>query len=248
MAAVLFVHGAGGGGWEWNIWARVFAANGCLVRAPDLQPVPGGLTQTRLADYSDQVAAHLGALRRELVAGPDTLVGGKRGKNVQKIVLVGASLGGLLALMNAEHADALILVNPIPPAPVNGRLPERDAYPAIIPWGANASLESTRRALPDADEATCLYAFRRWRDESGAVMNSAQAGVVVARPNCPVLMIASEHDADIPVTISAGLAHAYGAELRVVPDASHVGPLLGRTANCVAESAVAWLNSSVFKN
>ena len=30
----VFVHGAGGGGWEWGVWARVFAAEGWAVLAP----------------------------------------------------------------------------------------------------------------------------------------------------------------------------------------------------------------------
>ena len=49
--AVVFVHGAGGGGWEWDAWARVFAAEGWRVFAPDLQPAAEGLAATRLDDY-----------------------------------------------------------------------------------------------------------------------------------------------------------------------------------------------------
>jgi pimeloyl-ACP methyl ester carboxylesterase len=245
---VLFVHGAGGGGWEWNVWTRVFTAGGFHVRAPDLRPVVAGLARTQLADYSEQVRAHIEALRRELSACSEPRAHVRRDASELKIVLIGASLGGLLALMNAEHVDALVLINPMPPAPLNSQLPERDAYPAIIPWGAGASLESTRRALPDADEATCLYAFRRWRDESGAVMNAARAGVNAARPDRPLLILASEHDMDIPPTIGAELARAYDADLRVIPNTRHVGPLLGRIAISVAESAVAWLNGSALKN
>jgi pimeloyl-ACP methyl ester carboxylesterase len=163
-------------------------------------------------------------------------------------VLIGASLGGLLALMNAEYADALVLINPIPPAPLSAQLPERAAYPAIIPWGANASLDNTRRALPDADEAACLYAFRRWRDESGDVMNTAWAGVVVATAKCPLLVFASECDTDIPPTLRANLAQSLAGDFFVVANASHVGPLLGRSAASVAERAVAWLNGLNSKN
>ena len=51
----VFVHGAGGGGWEWNIWRRVFAASGWHTTAPDLQPVAAGLAATRLDAYAEQV-------------------------------------------------------------------------------------------------------------------------------------------------------------------------------------------------
>jgi pimeloyl-ACP methyl ester carboxylesterase len=233
MPAALFVHGAGGGGWEWNVWARLFAADGFAVHAPDLQPGVGGLTATRLADYSRQVVVQLESLGQD---------------RARKIVVVGASLGGLLALMNAGRAHALVLVNPIPPSPLHLRLPERDDYPEVISWGANASLESTRRSLPDADDAACLYAFRRWRDESGAVMNAARDGVVVVKPDCPLLVIASEHDTDIPSAISAELSRAFGSDILVAPNSSHVGPLLGRNATHIAKHAIAWLNDSAPKS
>src|SRR5262245_22654140 len=40
---VLMIPGAGGGGWEWGIWQRVFEAAGWRVFAPDLVPGEGGL-------------------------------------------------------------------------------------------------------------------------------------------------------------------------------------------------------------
>ena len=49
--AALFVHGAGGGGWEWNVWRGVFEAAGFHVEAPDLMPVHGDVAATRLQDY-----------------------------------------------------------------------------------------------------------------------------------------------------------------------------------------------------
>lgn len=223
--SVLFVHGAGGGGWEWAVWARVFAAQGWRVAMPDLVPAPAGLAGTALGDYRAQVVAAAGALPAPRV-------------------LVGASLGGLLALMAAEEVapSALLLVNPLPPAPFASELPSRAPYPAIVRWGRDASLAGTRRALPDADESTALFAFRRWRDESGAVLEAARAGVGIAPPRCPSRVIASDADDDVPAVVSARLASACGADLVRVPG-SHVGPLLGRQAADVAVQAVTWLNA-----
>lgn len=225
--SALFVHGAGGGGWEWTVWMRVFAAHGWRTAAPDLLPAPGGLAVTRLQDYLAQTTAAAGALPAPRV-------------------LLGASLGGLLALMMAERVApaALVLVNPLPPAPFAAELPARAPYPAIVPWRREATLAGTRRALPDADEATCLYAFRRWRDEAGAVLNAARAGVEVAPPACPVLVIASSDDEDVPPTLTARFADALGADLLRVPG-SHVGPLLGRQVAAMTAQTVAWLNVRV---
>lgn len=221
--SAVFVHGAGGGGWEWAAWARVFAAHGHAVLAPDLRPGPGGLAATALDDYAGQVGEWIATARQ---ASPG------RG-----VVLVGASLGGLLALMNRAHADALVLVNPMPPEGLPG--PRVDA--GIVPWGRDASLAGTRRALPDADDLATLHAFRRWRDESGLVLRQARAGVPCAAAGAPALVMASADDTDVPAERSAALAAALGASLLHL-SGSHVGPLLGRQAAAAAAQAVEWLN------
>jgi len=220
---VLFLHGAGGGGWEWNIWQRIFQAHGFNVHAPDLLPSSAGLEKTSLQEYSQQVQQHLLTM------------------DSPKII-IGASLGGLLALMNAELAGALILVNPMPPAPLHLQMAPKEKYSAIIPWRKNASLAGSRRALFDSDEMTCLFAFRHWRDESGAVMNAAMAGIEVTQAICPVLVMASELDIDVAFSVTKNLADKLNASFIVLPKTSHVGPLLGRNAAQFALQAVAFLN------
>jgi pimeloyl-ACP methyl ester carboxylesterase len=220
------VHGAGGGGWEWNAWTRVFAAAGWQVRAPDLEPVAAGLAATRLDDYQDQVAAHLARLPRPRV-------------------LFGASLGGLLALRGAEAADALVLVNPLPPQPWHVQLPARTHSAAIEAWGARASLHGTRRAIADAGAGDAWFAFRRWRDESGAVLDAARAGVECVVPACPVLVVASGLDREVPVEASAAVAAWCGGEAMTLAEADHVGPLLGRNAARIATDVLTWLNVKI---
>lgn len=222
MRAALLLHGAGGGGWEWTLWRDVLQTYAIAVDAPDLQPAAAGLADTRLHDYVDQAAQALAALPRPRVA-------------------IGASLGGLIALRIAHAADALVLVNPIPPAPWHARLPRRD-WPPIVPWRRDARLASTRRALPDADPATALYAFRRWRDESGLVMREAHAGIEIAPPAVRTLCIASIDDADVPAAATEALAAEVQAELWTLKGASHVGPLLGRDAAELAARVAGWLS------
>lgn len=217
----LLIHGAGGGGWEWALWRAVFEAHGIETRAPDLQPAAAGLPATAWPDYLAQVRDACASLERPRV-------------------LVGASLGGLLAAACADRADALVLVNPLPPAPWATRLPASDR-PDTVPWGRNARLDSTRRALPDADDATALHAFRRWRDDSGRVLREALAGVSVDVPACPVLCIVSAADSDVPPELTVEFAAAWNSSLLRVPSTSHVGPLLGRDATRVAAHAVEWM-------
>ena len=51
----VFVHGAGGGGWEWAIWQRVFAAHGWRSVARDLLPVQ----KLKRSQLHRQVLKHL---------------------------------------------------------------------------------------------------------------------------------------------------------------------------------------------
>jgi pimeloyl-ACP methyl ester carboxylesterase len=219
------VHGAGGGGWEFNAWSRVFAAAGWRVEAPDLQPVSQGLAATGFDDYQAQACAWLAALPRPRV-------------------LVGASLGGLLALRCADAADALVLVNPLPPDPWHARMPPSSPS-SIEAWGARANLAGTRRALPDAGAGDAWFAFRRWRNESGAVLAAARAGIECAKPACPVFVVASRCDADVPVDASRAVAEWCSAQWLELEDASHVGALIGRHAVGAAVAVVTWLNVKI---
>lgn len=219
---VLLIHGAGAGGWEWNVWREVLHARGLTTSAPDLQAAAAGLAATTLDDYRGQVRAALDAAPRPCA-------------------LAGASLGGLLAMLCADRADALVLVNPLPPAPWAAQLPGRD-WPAIVPWRRDARLASTRRALPDADEAAAVYALRRWRDESGAVLREAHAGVEAPTPAGPVLCLASAADEDVPARTTAQFAQAWGARLWRCPHSTHAGPLLGRRAADTASAVADWLS------
>lgn len=224
MTAAVLVHGAGGGGWEWRIWAETLRIGGFDVLAPDLQPARGDLAATRLADYRAQVVDWC-----RTAASP--------------FVLIGASLGGLLALAAAGPTApaALILVNAMPPSGIEPR-PDFRRRPSVVPWSMSP-LANTHAALPDADAATVRWTHRRWRDESGRVLNEAAAGITVEAPECPILVMASGDDDDIPPVSSRSLADAFSADFVELPGCSHLGILLGRSAATAAAVAVAWLNA-----
>jgi hypothetical protein len=99
--------------------------------------------------------------------------------------------------------------------------------------------------MRDSDEATSLYAFRHWRDESGAVLREVYAGIKAAAPMRPTLFVLSSKDDDIPPSLSISIASAWRAEVMQTVASSHVGPLLGRAAPAIAGQTVAWLNGEM---
>lgn len=223
----LFVHGAGATGGQWAIWRRRFASEGIASLAPDRPPSPAGLEATGLDDHIAHVRASLLALRaaRE---GP--------------LLLVGASLGALLALAAAADLRgdlALVLVNPLPPAPWAAGLPADVVEGGRRAWSTQGRFESTDRALPGRPFPERHAAFHAWRDESARLLVEARAGLVVPEPVVPVLVIAAEGDAVVPIEVASRFALGVGASLLRVPG-GHLGPVMGQGAASAAGLALAW--------
>jgi pimeloyl-ACP methyl ester carboxylesterase len=230
---VILIHGAGGGGWEWDHWRPVLEGRGFRALAPDLMPGPQGIAATQLRDYARQVVALAEQSSR---SGP--------------VVLAGASMGGLLALMVASQmaarqiaAEALILVNSVPPARTAGWPPSPAGFPSVLAWSTQSTLEGTRASMPDADEDTVRWAHARWRDESGAVMRELYRGVEVLPPDTPTLVVIGQEDTEVPPGIGIEAARQLAADVMIFSGVSHVGALLGARAPLIARLACDWLQA-----
>lgn len=225
-SSVVFIHGAGGGAWQWRDWISVFENEGCTTVTCDLQPGSRGLADTALEDYGDQITATL-----------DTIPSNP--------VIVGASMGGLLGMKIAEQRplSALILVNSVPPAGTPGWPPQAKTFPDIVRWSSSISLGDSRTSMPEADEDTLIWAHGLWRDESGRVMKAIHGGVPVQHPGCRTLVIGCGLDNAVPEEISANLAYRWGVDYRIFHNASHVGALLGIYAKHIARFSFDWLSS-----
>ncbi|HYW02768.1 MAG TPA: alpha/beta hydrolase [Gammaproteobacteria bacterium] len=229
---VVFVHGAGGGPWEWEAWLPVFRASGWCCEAVDLQGDGRDLAALRFEDYLDRVrAAATGA--------------GDHGP----VALAGASLGGLMALAVAGEvsAAALCLVNPVSPEGTPGRPGSRGGQrlPAVVRWSREATRQGTRRSMPDADEAAVTRALGQWRDESGAVLERVRGGVACATPACPALLFYGTPDREVSRAAISALRERCRADLVVAEGAGHVGVLLGRRAALWAGIAETWLRATM---
>jgi pimeloyl-ACP methyl ester carboxylesterase len=224
--SAIMVHGAGGGGWEYDFWAKEYRKAGWTVIARDLVPAKGGLENTRFEDYVSQVESW-------------------RPKSKRPLVLIGASMGGPLVLKAAEQLkpDAIVLVNAAPPKGFWNR-DKQEPMPSVVKW-ANGPLKDTEDSMPDSDRKTILWAWKKWRDESGQVMDALWAGVPVTKPTCPVLVIIGTNDTDIPPAISLNVADAFHADVFRYTGMSHVGPLMSTRAVEVAQNSLKWLERRI---
>jgi len=247
MRRMVLIHGAGGGAWQWRDWLPVLNRLKAEVVALELKPNPTSLAATRLEDYLAQVLAVL-----EQDEGPTALIG--------------ASLGGLLALLAAAErpVSALALVNPVPPRGVPGWPPPARSFdpsaahpprpqgharnkgragrvfPDVQAWSTLVR-DQTAAALADGSEDAIDYAHARWRDESGAVLNAAWAGVPAGPILAPALVLAGRLDATVPPTVSQALAERLGADFVSLARTGHLGALLGRRARYGALLTACWL-------
>jgi pimeloyl-ACP methyl ester carboxylesterase len=224
----VLVHGAGGGGWQWRDWCPVLESFAIRCHPLTLQPADEGLRQTRYRDYVGQIVAAIEACTRPTV-------------------LVGVSMGGILALKAAEVSPlaGLVLVNSVPPAGIEGWHPPRSNIPDVVAWSRKLSLEETWRSMPEADEATARWAHGLWRDESGPVLRSLYQGVPATTPAIPRVVVTGRSDRTIKPSVNYALARYLRTDVMEFEGVSHVGILLGNRAPFIARMTAAWLQQAL---
>lgn len=228
---VYLIHGMWGGPWYWENYRRVFESRGLRCVAATLplhEPAADGgpppqLGRLGLIDYVD-------ALEREIDA-LDT-----------RPVLVGHSMGGLLAQMLAARgrARAAVLLTPASPAGIRALTPSvlRCFLPSMLRWGfwrrpmrpsfATAVYAMLHRLSP----AMQREVYARMVPESGRA--AAEIGLWPLDPNrasrvdadavrCPLLVIAGSEDRITPASVVRKVATRYGeqATFRVYPQHAH---------------------------
>ena len=153
-ASVLFVHGAGSGPWVFDAWLASFTD--VVVDAVELQ-AELDIASATMSDY----------VQRAVVAAR---------RLPPPVALCGWSMGGLIALLAAEQAEAcaLVLLEPSAPAEVQGFHP---------------SVEQAEGTF-DPDEAYGAFPTgMRARPESALARSERKRGISVPAAPCPVLVL-----------------------------------------------------------
>jgi pimeloyl-ACP methyl ester carboxylesterase len=246
-APIVMVHGAFCGGWTFEGFRGPFEAAGHTVLAPDLRghgpnDASYAVTGLSMTDYARDIAAICKA-------------------QAEPPILLGHSMGGLVAMMAAAKAPvaALVLLAPSPPWGVASSSVEE----ALAAWGLH--LLGPYWAMPVNPDPTLMRAYgldrlpagdreaamARLRPESGrAVFETLNwwldpfMTTSVATLSVPSLAIAGARDVVHPVATVRLTADRIGARFEVMPGMSHWLP--GETGyGTVAQTVLAWLASEV---
>lgn len=223
---IVMVHGAFCGGWAFENFRAPFEAAGHVVHAPDLRghgpnDGPNAVTGLSMTDYAKDIA--------DLCAGLP-----------QPPVLVGHSMGGLVAQLAARKAPihALALLAPSPPWGVGGSSMEEAVtafglhmlgpfwMQAVNPDRTLMRTYSLDR-MPQAERSATLD---RLRSESGRALwetlnwwldpfmtTSLGSGPQTA----PALVLVGARDVVHPPATARQIAARLGADCRELPQMSH---------------------------
>ncbi|MDB5471246.1 MAG: alpha/beta hydrolase fold protein [Caulobacter sp.] len=239
------VHGAFCGGWIWDDFRGAFEAAGHTVLTPDLPGHTAGTDPAgkSMSDYADHIAA--------VCASCET-----------PPVLIGHSMGGLVAQLVAAKArlSALVLLAPSAPWGVYGSTMEEGASAvslyALGPFWLQAIAPDKTLAhsysLDRMDKPARDAAFARMVPESGRALwetlnwwlDPFMTTQVSAKPGLPVLAMAGGKDVIHPAVTVRQTAQRMGGEAVVFEDMSHWLP--GEPGwEAVAARCLNWLDGKL---
>jgi pimeloyl-ACP methyl ester carboxylesterase len=243
------IHGAFCAGWAFDGWRDVFESAGYDVRAPTLRYhqqgmyPPAALGTTSMLDYADDLSRELDSVDGEPI-------------------LIGHSLGGLLAQMLAARRAlrALVLLAPSPPWGMTPSTPfeffsSQALYLAGGFWSAALKPQQwiaaahTLDLLPEKERDAV---FARFVPESGLatfeimqwMFDMKRATQVDARAvTCPILCFAGRRDRVNPPATVRRIARRYGGRARYEELPNHSHWLIGEPGwQKIANGTLMWLD------
>ena len=244
---VVMIHGGFNGPWVWEGFAAKFRAAGYKVHTPflrhhDEKPPSPALARVSLTDYADDLESLLDDLKKPAI-------------------LVGHSMGGLLAQMLAARTEvhALVLLAPsapwgVPPSTLFEIASAQAMLLNVGFWDTVLKPDQTtaaRQALDRLPQAECDAVQSRFTPESGrAIFEIMHWGldmrrsseVDVRKLDCPILaMVGSDDRINPPPTVERVAAlYRELATYEKYPGMSHW--LVGEPGwEKLAERAISWL-------
>lgn len=247
---IVMIHGMWGGGWYWQDYRRVFEAQGYRCLAPTLpyhDVDPRSAPDPRLGKAS--LLDYAAALEREI-----------RSLDA-KPILLGHSMGGLLAqILGARGlARALVLLAPASPAGILALTPSvmRSFWSVQTKWGFwrrpmrqtfGEAVYAMLHLLPASQQkeayARFVYESGRAACEIGYWLLDQQnaSRVDESKVTCPVLVIAGTEDRITPASVVRKVARKYRTVATYKEFEHHAHWMVGEPGwQEVAEYAAGWL-------
>lgn len=229
---IVLVHGAANSASIWPLWQRELAALGWASYAIDLRGHGRSqridLSRTDMHDY----AADVCALARQFKPPP---------------VVLGWSMGGLVAMMVGAAGLASAVVALAPSIPARQRDPAVELRTGEFgpeEYGITHHDPEGQRAMPDLDREERLIALASLGRESRLAKDERKAGIVVESLPCPLLLVTGTADKAWPVERYQGLWQK--ADNLSVEGASHWGLVLNRRALAtLIPAASRWLTGAL---
>ena len=226
---VILVHGAANSACVWTLWQQELAARGWASHAIDLRGHGRSdtidLSQTSMNDY----AADIRSLADQLVQPP---------------VLMGWSMGGLVAIMVAAEGNSSACVALAPSMParrVDTTVELRTGEFGADEYGIVSKQPGDQLAMADLDLQEQTIALSSLGQESRLARGERKAGIVVEQLSCPLLIVTGSEDRAWPSDRYHDLW--LDTDYLQVEGASHWGLVLNRRAlDVMVPEITGWLS------
>lgn len=215
-APIILVHGAANSASVWTFWMAELARRGWPVYAIDLRghghSTHMDLSRTSMTDYAADVRTLVGQLER-------------------RPILVGWSMGGLVAMMVAASGLVAACVGLAPSLPA--RRIDRSVLLRTGEFGPEEYSITSRDpdeqpAMPDLGREGRTIALASLGRESRRARDERQRGIVIESLPCPLLIVTGTTDRQWPTERYADLW--LPADRLSIEGASHWGLVLNRRA------------------
>ena len=251
---IFMIHGMWGGGWHWEKFQGYFEDKGyhCIVpylRHHDIKPndpPPSGLGKTSLLDYAEDLELEITKLD-------------------EKPIIMGHSMGGLLAqiLASRDLAKAAVLITPVAPAGIVALTWSvlKSFQEVLFRWGFwkkphkisyEKAVYATMEQLP-VEERRYIYDRIVW--ESGRVATEIGfwfvgvkgAQVDSSKLTCPLLIISGSEDNITPAKVVKKVAEKYKPLYTYMEFGGHAHWIIREPGwEKVAAYVYTWLEENVY--
>ena len=210
---VLLVHGAANSSMVWRFWQESLSRRGWTSHAVDLRghgKSPGSVDGVSMSDYADDV---------ESIANSFS----------EMPVVIGWSMGGLVAIMFAARGLARACVGLAPSTPTVERDDSVQIRSGVFgpeEYGITSQDPAKQPAMSDLDIEERLIALESASPESRTARDDRKAGIVVTSLPCPLLVVTGSEDQSWPRSAYVGMH--LPAEYLELRGSSHWGLVLNR--------------------